>query len=80
VQVKSCYIAVPEPPLDELGIHSAVFAFERDGRALAIKESALSGIYQHLSGKAIVDDGAVFKDAGVVELWFKSNPKAENDF
>jgi hypothetical protein len=49
-----------------------------------LKELALSGIYQYLSGKAIVDDGArhsaVFKVAGVVEQWFKSNPKSENDF
>ena len=78
---KDLSVAIPEPPLDELGMHSAVSAFERDGRALTYKDLTLSRIYdKDLSGKVIVDEGIVLKILGVVEQWFKPDPKSENDF
>ena len=65
----------------KLGMHSAVSAFERDCRTLTYTDLTLSRIYdKDLSGKAIVDEGIVLKILGVVEQWFKPDPKLENDF
>jgi hypothetical protein len=58
--------------VDEVGKHSAVSAFERVGRMVIVDKD--------LSGMVIVDDGIVLKIAGVVHLWFKPDPKSENDF
>jgi hypothetical protein len=52
--------AIPEPPLDEVGKHSAVSSFERAGRSLTYGGLALGSILEQvISGKVIVDDGIV---------------------
>jgi len=73
--------AIPEPPLRRLGKHSAVSAFERDGRAVTIADLTPGSIFdKDLSGKIVVDSGIVYKIFGVVEVWLKLNPKSEDDF
>jgi hypothetical protein len=72
--------AIPEPPLDEVGKHSAVSTFERAGCSLTYGDFTLGRIFdKDLSGKVIVDDGIVLKIAGVVHQWFKPDPKSESD-
>ena len=62
--------AIPEPPLRRLGKHSAVSAFERDGRAVTIADLTPGSIFdKDLSGKIVVDSGIVYKIFGVVEVW-----------
>ena len=64
-----------------MGMHSAVSAFERDGRAVTIADLTPGSIFDiDLSGKIVVDSGIVFKIFGVVQVWFKPNPNSEDDF
>ena len=59
-----------------MGKHSAVSAFERDGRAVTIADLTPGSILDiDLSGKVVVDSSIVFKIFGVVQVWLKLNPK-----